>query len=66
MTYITRQKGDRRWDLPRDFPLVDNHGVLVTAERRKLPDRRRNLGDFEDLVAVLSRLLPGRTEPSNN
>jgi len=62
MKYIARQKGNRRWDLPREFPLVDSQGVLVVAERRRLPDRRRNLGEFEDLLAVLSRVLPGRTD----
>jgi hypothetical protein len=62
MKFIARQKGDRRWDLPHEFPLVDSQGVLVRAERRKLADRRRNLGDFQDLVAVLSRMLPDRAE----
>jgi len=60
MKYVTRQKGDRRWDLPRDFPLVDSQGVLVRTERRRLPDRRSNRGDLDNLLAILSRMLPGR------
>jgi hypothetical protein len=62
MTFIARQKGDRRWDLPHEFPLVDSQGALVMTERRRLADRRRNPGDFEDLVAILSRMLPRRSE----
>ena len=62
MKFVTRQKGDRRWDLPHDFPLVDSQGIQVITERRKLADRRRNLGVLEDLVAIVSRMLPGRTE----
>jgi hypothetical protein len=41
---------------------VDSQGVLVTGDRRKLADRRRNLGDLEDLVAIVSRVLQQRTE----
>jgi hypothetical protein len=60
MKYVTRQKGDRRWDLPHDFPLVDSQGMLVTTERRRLPDRRSNRGDLDNLLAILLRMLPGR------
>ena len=56
MNIIARQKGNRRWDLPREFPLVDSQGLLVMCDRRKLADRRKNIGDIDSLLAILSRL----------
>jgi len=56
MNIIARQKGNRRWDLPREFPLVDSQGLLVMCDRRKLADRRKNSGDIDSLMAILSRL----------
>jgi predicted nucleic acid-binding protein len=56
MNIIARQKGNRRWDLPREFPLVDSQGLLVMCDRRKLADRRKNIGDIDNLMAILSRL----------
>jgi hypothetical protein len=56
MNIIARQKGNRRWDLPREFPLVDSQGLLVMCDRRKIADRRKNIGDIDNLMAILSRL----------
>jgi hypothetical protein len=61
MKFIARQKGNRRWDLPREFPLVDSQGILVMRDRRKLADRRKNIGDIESLMAILSRLSAEQT-----
>jgi hypothetical protein len=61
MKIIARQKGNRRWDLPRDFPLVDSQGILVMFDRRKLADRRKHIGDLDSLMAILSRLSTGQT-----
>jgi hypothetical protein len=56
MKIIARQKGNRRWDLPHEFPLVDSQGILVTCDRRKLTDRRKTHDDLESLLAILSRI----------
>jgi len=61
MKIIARQKGNRRWDLPREFPLVDSQGILVMCDRRRLADRRKNIGDLDSLMAILSRLSAGQT-----
>jgi len=59
MKIIARQKGNRRWDLPREFPLVDSQGLLVMCDRRKLADRRKNISDLDGLMAILSKLTAG-------
>jgi len=56
MKIIARQKGNRRWDLPHEFPLVDSQGILVMCDRRKLTDRRKTHVDLDNLMAILSRL----------
>jgi len=52
-----RQKGNRRWNLPYEFPLVDSQGILVMRDRRRLPDRRKAAYDLDDLKIILSRML---------
>jgi hypothetical protein len=56
MKIIERQKGNRRWGLPYEFPLVDSQGILVMCDRRKLTDRRNTHVDLDNLMAILSRL----------
>ena len=56
MKIIARQKGNRRWDLPHEFPLVDSQGILVMCDRRKLTDRRKTHDDLDSLMAILSRI----------
>jgi len=41
MGRIVRQKGSRRMVFPAEFPLVDDQGVVVVQDRRRLPDRRK-------------------------
>ena len=53
MSFITRQKGSRRFDLPAEFPLVDSNGVLVLEDRRQTPDRRQLIQDINDLKTIL-------------
>jgi hypothetical protein len=59
MNIIARQKGNRRWDLPHEFPLIDSQGILVMCDRRRLTDRRKTLGDLDDLMAILCRISTG-------
>jgi hypothetical protein len=56
MSFITRQKGSRRFDLPAEFPLVDSNGVLVLEDRRQIPDRRKAVvHDINDLKSILPK-----------
>jgi hypothetical protein len=56
MSFITRQKGSRRFDLPAEFPLVDSNGVLVLENRRQISDRRKAVvHDINDLKAMLPK-----------
>ena len=59
---IARQKGNRRWDLPHEFPLVDSQGILVMRDRRRLADRRKDIRDLDDLVAILCRIPSRHTD----
>ena len=55
MSFITRQKGSRRYDLPAEFPLVDSNGVLVLEDRSLIPERRQPIHDLADLKAILPK-----------
>lgn len=55
VSFITRQKGSRRYDLPAEFPLVDSDEVLVLEDRRQIPDRRHPIHDINDLKAILPK-----------
>jgi hypothetical protein len=53
---IERQKGNRRFDFPPEFPLMDSLGVFVIHDRRQLADRRKEKydpGDLDDKVNYL-------------
>ncbi len=43
-----RRAGDdrRSWECQLDFPYVDSHGSLVTADRREIVDRRVSYPEF--------------------
>ena len=46
MGIIVRKKGSRRMGLPVEFPLMDNQGIIVAKDRRRLPDRRKAKDDY--------------------
>ncbi len=50
MTLIERQKSDRRFDLPVEFPLTDSEGAYVTQDRRQSFDRRNGNYGVDELV----------------
>jgi len=56
MTLTVRQKGSRRFDLPVEFPLMDNQGVFVIKDRRQLTDRRKVKDDPDDMKVMLSEI----------
>lgn len=43
-----RRKGEdrRSWECQLDFPYVDSHGTLVTADRRQMVDRRIDYAEY--------------------
>jgi hypothetical protein len=55
-TLVVRQRGSRRFDLPVEFPLEDSQGVIMIKNRRRLPDRRKEIYGFDDLKAILSSM----------
>ena len=57
MELVERQKGNRRRELPAEFPLMDNQGLSVIQDRRRLPDRRKAKRDIDDLKYTLP--IPG-------
>jgi len=60
MTIKRRQPGDRRWGLPVEFPLLDSSGFNVSADRRRITDRRRAIATLEEVQRLLSQK-PGKT-----
>ena len=56
MKLVVREKGSRRMGLPVEFPLRDSQGMLVVAERRQLPDRRKAHYGIDDLRVILSKM----------
>ena len=53
---IARQKGSRRFDVLVEFPLEDSQGVIVIKDRRRLPDRRKEIYGVDDLKVILSKM----------
>ena len=49
MKLVVRSKDSRRSQLPASSPLRDSHGVLVSADRRKMTDRRKTKYGIDDL-----------------
>jgi hypothetical protein len=43
-----RRTGDdrRSWECQLDFPYVDSHGTLVTADRRRIVERRIDYAEY--------------------
>ena len=49
VTLIERQERNRRSDYSPEFPLTDSEGASVLQDRRRLPDRRGEKYDLDDL-----------------
>ena len=56
MKLVVRSKDSRRSRPPASFPLRDSHGVLVSADRRKMTDRRKTKYGIDDLRVILSKM----------
>ena len=53
---VVRQKGDRRFDLPVEFPLMDSQGVFVIKDRRQITDRRKVKDFLDELEVMISEM----------
>ena len=53
---FVRQKDSRRFDMTDEFPLEDSQGVIVMKDRRRLPDRRKEIYGIDDLKVILSKM----------
>lgn len=49
-----RSAGQRRWGLEEQFPVKDNQGVIVVANRRQLTDRRLGNTSLVDRLMMFS------------
>ena len=56
MALVIRQKGDRRFNLPVEFPLEDSQRVFVIKDRRQLTDRRKAIDELDYLKIMLSEM----------
>ncbi len=53
-----RSRGQRRWDLDTEFPIIDSDGVTVIRNRRYMPDRRLDNISLEERQMLLCEMLP--------
>ena len=53
---VKRKKGQRRWGLDPEFPLMDSSGILVIANRRRLSDRRLNNISLEERLMMFAEM----------
>jgi hypothetical protein len=58
---IIRQKGSRRFDLPVEFPLEDSRRVFVLQERRRLPDRRKEKFELDDMKVISAKMTENKS-----
>jgi len=56
MGIVKRQPGERRWEMPAEFPLAGHNGVRVAHDRRNGSDRRKSSASMEDLWVLFSQL----------
>jgi hypothetical protein len=56
MALAVRQKGSRRFDIPVEFPLMDNQEIIVIKDRRQLTDRRMSENYLDVLKIMLSKM----------
>ena len=53
-----RSKGQRRWGIRADFPLVDSGGITVVIDRRRLRDRRLDNIPLAERLMLFSQMPP--------
>jgi hypothetical protein len=53
-----RSKGQRRWGITGEFPLIDSNGITVAINRRRMPDRRLENIPLAERLMLFSQMLP--------
>jgi len=53
-----RSRGQRRWGLDTEFPLIDSAGVAILSNRRHMSDRRLENISLEERLTLFSEMLP--------
>ena len=53
-----RNRGERRWALPVEFPLRDSTGAVVVSERRRLRERRLDNTTLVERLLMFSGAVP--------
>ncbi len=53
---VVRQRVSRRFGLNVEFPLTDSRNVTVIQDRRRLPDRRKVINDFDDQKGIHTKM----------
>jgi hypothetical protein len=61
-----RSRGQRRWGLNTEFPLIDSDGVTVVSNRRHMPDRRLENISLEERLTLFSEMLPADLAQARN
>jgi hypothetical protein len=63
---VKRAKGQRRWVVSPEFPLMDSKGVIVISDRRRIYDRRLGNTSLENRLLMLSEMPGPNPDPENN
>ncbi len=58
-----RSKGQRRWGIRAEFPLIDASGITVVIDRRRLRDRRLDNIPLAERLMLFSQMPPPATDP---
>jgi hypothetical protein len=59
-----RYRGQRRWGLDIEFPLIDNHSVTVICDRRHMSERRLENITLEERLTLFSEM--PHSDPEHN
>ncbi|MFV1972435.1 MAG: hypothetical protein ACC648_01840 [Thiohalobacterales bacterium] len=61
-----RSRGQRRWDLDTEFPIIDSGGLTVISNRRHMSDRRLENISLEERQTLFSEMLPADLARARN
>jgi hypothetical protein len=56
-----RSRGQRRWGIIAEFPLIDSNGITVAIDRRRMADRRLDNIPLAERLMLFSQMLPPDT-----
>ncbi|MDH3525910.1 MAG: hypothetical protein OEN52_04800 [Gammaproteobacteria bacterium] len=53
-----RSKGQRRWGIAAEFPIIDSNGIAVVIDRRRIRDRRLDNIPMAERLMLFAQMLP--------